>query len=187
MNKLPESERPPFKDIERRLFDRVSYQYRQLFVLDIQNDCSCSIEVYDRDFMWDTWILSEPDKVEKITFGGRLALPMLSEISDKSVLSLLKTACDNISEEHDPDVLPGAILTNVKSTGDKIVRLMEKTIRRDIVANRSGVIHGLAYVDFVPIDEFVLVPEPEFFGALSVNIGGFGAFCISNNLIRIKQ
>lgn len=187
MSKLPMNERPPFGDIERRLFDRVSYQYRQLFVSDIQNDCSCSIEVYDREPAWDTWILSELDKVEKITFGERLALPMLSDISDKSVLSLLKTACDNIKGEHDPDVLPGALLTNTKSTSDKITHLMEKTIGRGIVANRSGIIYGLAFVDFLPIDEFVLVPEPEFFGALSVNIGGFGAFCISNNLIRIKQ
>lgn len=188
MSKLPENERPPYEEIHKRLFDRVSYQYAQLFVPDIQNDCACPIETYDCDVNYDTWYLTASDKVEKVMFGERLPLPMIPEISNESILLLLKTACKDIKEDQrDYDVVPSALLTNSKSTGNKIVHIMEKVIGRGIVANRSGVIHGLAFADFIPVDEFVILPDPEFFGALTVNVGGFGAFCFARNLFKYKE
>jgi hypothetical protein len=186
MAKLPMEERPPFEEIQRRLFDRVSAQYRQLFVEDVQNDCACDVETYERDPEYDTWYLTAPDKVEKILFGDRISCPMLPDISDKSILLLLQKACENIGDTPTTDTIPRALLTNHQSTGDKIVHIMEKVLHRGISMNRSGLCYGLAYADFLPIDEFVLFPEPEFFGAITNNIGGYGAFCFSNPLFKYK-
>ncbi len=186
MAKLPIEERPPYEEIQRRLFDRVSYQYRQFFVNDVQNDCACDVETYDCDVDYDTWYLTAPDKVEKVKFQDRLPLPMLPEISDKSILLLLKKACENVGDYPRTDTIPSGLLTNPKSDGKKIVHIMEKVLNRGICANRSGIIYGLAYADFLPVDEFILIPEPEFFGVISNNIGGYGAFCFSNPLFKYK-
>ena len=186
MAKLPIEERPPYEEIRGRLLSRVSAQYRQLFVEDVQNDCACDIETYDRDLEYDTWYLSAPDKVEKIMFGDKIPLPMLPDISDKSILLLLERACKDIGFNPTTDTVPGALLTNAKSTGDKIVHIMEKVLNRGISMNRSGLVYGLAFADFVPVDEFILLPEPEFFGAITNNIGGYGAFCFSNPLFKYK-
>ncbi len=186
MAKLPVEERPPFEEIRGRLSSRVSYQYRQLFVEDIQNDCACDIETYDCDVDYDAYYLTAADKVAKVKFHDRLPIPMLPEISDKSILLLLQKACENIGDLPRTDTIPSSLLTNSKSDGNKIIHIMEKVLNRGICANRSGVIYGLAYADFLPVDEFVLIPEPEFFGVITNNIGGYGAFCFSNPLFKYK-
>ena len=177
MIKLPEHERPPYEEIQGRLFSRVSKQYRDLFVPDIQNDCACPIESYDCDNDSDTWYLSESNKVEKVLFKVRLDLPMISEISDESILMLLKKACENVGENPIDDVVPVKVLTNPKSDRDKLIKVLSQ-----LYGDASSVV----YLDFIPVDDFIMVPEPEFFGALSVNIGGFGAFCFSRNLFKYK-
>lgn len=186
MAKLPVCERPPYEEIQKRLFDRISYPLRQLFVTDVQNDCACDIETYDCDTEYDTWYLTAPDKVEKIKFQDRLPLPILSDISDQSILLLLQKACENIGNFPTTDTIPSALLTNSKSTGSKIVHIMEKVLHRGITMNRSGIVYGLAFADFIPVDEFILIPDPEFFGVITNNIGGYGAFCFSNPLFKYK-
>lgn len=178
MSKLPENERPPYEEIQRRLFERVSKQYRELFVPDIQNDCSCPIESYDCDTDSDTWYLSAPDKVEKVLFKSRLDLPMIPDISDKAILMLLKKACENVADHPCDDTVPCKVLASPQSNRDKLIKVLSR-----VYGNASNVI----YLDFIPVDDFIMVPEPEFFGALSVNIGGFGAFCFSRNLFRMNN
>jgi hypothetical protein len=173
MAKLPESERPPWNDIQKRLFDKVSHRYRQLFIPDIQNDCACPTESYDCDAEMDTWYLTAPDKAEKVLFKTRLDLPMLEDISDSSIELLLKKACENISDTPNPDLVYTAIITNHHS--DKISQIKP-----------LNYIDRVALVDFIPVNEFIMLPDPEFFGALTVNIGGFGAFCFSGNLFKYK-
>ena len=173
MAKLPESERPPWKEIQKRLFDKVSHRYRQLFIEDIQNDCACDVETYDCDASVDTWYLSAPDKAEKVLFKERLPLPMMQDISDKSIELLLKKVYENISDTPNRDLVYTAVITNHKS--DKISQIKP-----------LNYIDRVALVDFVPVNEFIMLPDPEFFGAITVNIGGYGAFCFSSTTFKYK-
>jgi len=171
--KLPENERPPWKEIQTRLFNKVSHRYRQLFIPDIQNDCACSIESYDCDLEIDTWYLAATDKVEKVSFNIRLDLPMIEDISDKSIELLLKKVYENVSDTPNHDLVYTAVITNYHS--DKMAEVKQ-----------LNYIDRVTLVDFIPVNEFIMAPDPEFFGALSVNIGGFGAFCFAGNLFKIK-
>lgn len=173
MAKLPESERPPWKDIQKRLFDKVSHRYRKLFIEDIQNDCSCPIESYDCDLEIDTWYLSAPDKVEKVLFQTRLDLPMIKDFSDKSIELLLKKAYENSGDTPNPDLVYTAVIMNPKS--DKMSQVKS-----------LNYIDRITFVDFIPVNEFIMVPDPEFFGALTTNVGGYGAFCFSSNIFKYK-
>lgn len=173
MAKLPIEERPPWNDVRDRLHSRVSHKYRQIFIPDIQNDCACTIESYDCDTEIDTWYLSAIDKVEPVLFKTRLDLPMIPEISDKAIELLLKKAYEVAGDKPNPDLLYTAVITNHNS--DKISEVQPKNY-----------IDRVVLVDFVPVNEFVMLPDPEFFGALSVNIGGYGAFCFSSNIFKYK-
>lgn len=175
MSKLPLSERPPSKDIEKKLFDRVSKRYRDLFVLDIQNDCACSIETYDSDPECGFVYLSGEDKIKETIYADKIVLPMISNISDKSILLLLQKACENVGTNPPEDILPYTVLTNPKSDKTKLNKVFAKTYGSNPIA---------LHLDFIPVDDFIMVPEPEFFGAISVNIGGFGAFCFPKNLYK---
>jgi hypothetical protein len=73
-NKLPESERPTFESIHRKLNEKVSHSIQKFFVPDIQNDCSCNIESYDSGQEVDVLCLTSCGiKCVKV---GTLHLPM---------------------------------------------------------------------------------------------------------------
>lgn len=87
--KLPEAERPPVETLER--FLNVSPELRSKFTVDLQNDCACSIELYDaggngffETFYWDGGPRMLP------SYEHRLALPIQPGIlTDKIVNELI--------------------------------------------------------------------------------------------------
>lgn len=173
--KLPEAERPPMASISKRLDDRVSRKLQSLFVADIQNDCTCSIERYDSDMSGNVLYLSVEGIKEK-TIGNGLPLPMKEDISDQEIWSLLEAAI-----KHAGNILGNfgiwAMLYNSKCDSEKLQKAMLEW---------SRYIHPerILSADFVPIDCVFFFPDPEFFGAISVNIDKFGAFCIADHIVK---
>lgn len=177
MAKLPESERPDSKLMRDQLYSKVSPQFRQIFVEDVQNDCACEIETYDAIDEASMWYLSATDKVELNPSIHRMCLPMIPDISDQSILLLLKKVCENVQSLSDADVVPYVALLNLKATTEQ-----QESVRKRIY--RSWKQEGIILVDFIPEDTYFLLPEPEFFGALTMNIRGYGAFGISKTVSR---
>ena len=179
MAKLPESERPDSRIMRERLQSKVSILYRQMFIEDVQNDCACEIETYDAEGDTDMWYLSAPDKVELNPNVSRMCLPMIPDISDQSILLLLKKVCENAHGLSGSDVIPYVGLVNAKATQEQ-----QDLVRKRIY--RSWKQEGIILTDFVPEDTYFLFPEPEFFGALGMNIRGYGAFGIVKTVSRCR-
>ena len=180
--KLAEAERPPISLISKRLDDRVSKKIQNIFVQDIQNDCSCFTETYDSDFDKAAIYLTE-DGV-KIQNMNQLPLPMMNDISEKDIITLLETACIHAGNKWN-DLFLSKMLYNPASDGKKMFLAFEK-YGHPVHMSRSGDIYGWIPMDFVPIDCVYLIPDPEFFGCLSVNIDKFGAFCYAHNIIKVS-
>jgi hypothetical protein len=179
--KLPENERPPVSSISKRLDERISRKIQNIFVQDIQNDCTCSIETYDSDICNDLVYLSK-DGIQNGS-SNKIPLPMLNNICEKDIINLLELACKKAGNKWD-DILLSKMLYNPANDGKKMIMVFEKYIH-PIHVNRSGDVYGWIPMDFVPLDCVYLIPEPEFFGVLSVNIDKFGAFCFTNNIIKV--
>lgn len=184
MTKIPEAERPPFEEIQNKLYDRVSHSLRQLFVCDIQNDCGCDVETYDCDLETNVWFLESNSSVKRLEIGNRMSCPILPEISNNSIELLLQKACEGVNNYCTTDTIPAAVLANPKCDTDKLVHILDKITRRGLSINRSGIIYGAALLDFVPENHFYILPDPEFFGVIAVNLGGYGAFCYSKCIYR---
>lgn len=179
MAKIPESERPDWRGMHTRLQSKVSIPYRQMFVEDVQNDCACEIETYDAEGDTDMWYLSAPDKAELNPHKSRMCLPMIEDISDQSILLLLEKVCESVSGLSTADVVPYVGLLNPKATTEQ-----QDLVRKRIY--RSWKQEGIILVDFVPEDTYFLFPEPEFFGALGMNIRGYGAFGVTKTVSRCR-
>lgn len=178
MAKIPECERPDWKLMLAQLHTKVSPQYRQIFVEDIQNDCACEIETYDADIEGTMLYLSAPDKVEH-NRGERMPLPILPDISDASILLLLKEVCEKAQGYTTSDTVPYVGLLNVNASQEQ-----QDQVRKRIY--RSWKQEGIILVDFVPEGSYFLFPEPEFFGVITMNIRGYGSFGIPNNVSRCQ-
>lgn len=180
MPKLPEDQRPPFAIIEAKLKERLSNKLARIFVQDIQNDCACDIEIYECDY--DCILHTSLGGVKELSFG-RCTLPMQKDLTDKEIWILLEEACKKASLSPSFD-LWNTMFYNVDSDIDKVLAIWQKTTSMDISANRGSEIVGWVAADFVPIDCVYFLPEPEFFGVISVNIGGFGVLCFPKNILR---
>lgn len=180
--KLPESERPSFESIHKRLDQMVSRKIQNIFVVDIQNDCTCSTEIYDADGFDNTVCYTSPEGLKENKWSSRLPLPMKNDLSEQEILNLLELACKYASDSC-YDLVYRRMLYNPKSDVKKLYEIFEKYCH-PVNINRSGDIMGWIPAAFVPEDCVYLIPDPEFFGALSVNIDKFGVFCIGNNVIR---
>jgi hypothetical protein len=176
MAKIPDCERPDWKLMQAQLYKKVSPQYRQIFVEDLQNDCACEVETYSVGIDNGALYLSAPDTVE-VNLGCEMPLPMVSDISDASVLLLLKKVCEKAEGYTTNDVIPYVSLLSNKAT-----LAQQDRVRKQI--SRSWKTESIILVDFVSEDSYFLFPEPEFFGVLTMNIRGYGSFGIPNNVSR---
>jgi hypothetical protein len=185
--KVPESERPPFSLISKRLDDRVSRKIQNIFVQDIQNDCTCSIEVYDRDIDKVVVYLSS-DGTKEMSFGDRFPLPMLEDLSTDNIYDLLKRACELASHTRPQNMFFARMLYNPESNPEAVDRALNELGSSIVIRGRDGVILTESMptigLSFVPKDSVFFLPDPEFFGAISVNIDKFGAFCFPQNMMR---
>lgn len=180
--KLPESERPDLNLIRKRLEDRVSRKIRNLFVEDVQNDCTCNTETYDSDLNINTFFTSS-EGIKEHSSDSRLPLPMKEEFSEKDILDLLERAIVKAVDSRD-DLIYCKMLYNPKSDGKQLWATFEKQCGYSPPMNRSGEIYDWVPLPFVPEDCVYFVPDPEFFGAISVNIDKFGAFCFGNHIVK---
>jgi len=150
--KLPESERPPLLEVEKRHFGHLSTEIVKFLVNDIQNDCHCSVEIYDSDPSpeWCALVL-HPGKVE-VCSGDRIVVPIHADTKlTKEDLSLLYAeACKQWRPSGYHDL---------------------------IHSEKIGEIDGWEFV----------APEPEFFGVLTCNLAGWGAFCFPTQLLRRRN
>lgn len=183
--KLCEADRPPFQSIMDRLNQRVSQKLVNLFVADIQNDCACSTETYDAGFSDCHMFYTSPEGIKLHVIGERLPLPMKSDFSEKDIWDLLKAASAKASAADHGFNINQHMLYNTESDVKKLWEVFEKHCH-PVHVNRSGDITGWIAAPFVPKECVFFTPEPEFFGAISVNIDKFGAFCIAKNMVRIQ-
>lgn len=182
--KLCKADRPPMETIGARLNERVPLRLQNLFVVDIQNDCCCSTETYDAWFE-AAMIYISPDGIKAHTFGDRLPLPMKPDFSEKDIWDLLEAGSKKASTVDDGHVVFCHMLHNPSSPIDKVGEAFVKHCGY-ININRSGDKMGWMKATFVPKDCVFFLPEPEFFGVISVNIDKFGAFCLARNMLRIE-
>lgn len=176
MAKLPECERPNSSLMKKKLYSKISSPFRQIFIEDVHYDCGCEIETYDAEIGDHIWYLSAPDKVE-FNYRSRISLPVILDISDQSISLLLEKVCKEVHGITTGDVVPYVALLNNKAT----------TEQQDLVRSRIyRQSEGIVLTDFVPENTYFLFPEPEFFGAITMNIRGYGAFGITTNVSRFK-
>lgn len=171
--KLPEDQRPDWTEMRKRLYSKVSAPLRQIFIEDVQNDCACEIETYDIVDQDTTgcFYLAAPDRVEILHSCNKVNLPIIPDISDESIRLLLRTVCEKVSGVSNADTIPYVAMVHPNATPEQKA-LVDKQIYRSSDWKPDGII----LADFVPEDGYYLFPEPEFFGALTMNIGGYGAF-----------
>lgn len=149
--KIPESERPPMREVEMKHFGHLPFEAKRFLVPDIQNDCTCSVEIYEADPAGPALVLS-PDGVDVIDKAIRVALPIHNgrRISQEDLRLLYKVACRFASDSPAPDV---SYFETLSSDDD---------------------------YDY-------MVPDPEYFGVLTCNLAGWGAFCFPKQIWRKRK
>ncbi len=182
--KLCDEDRPPMESIVARLRERVPIKLSSLFIEDIQNDCTCATETYDSGWHEMHIFYTSPEGIKQHVVGDRLPLPMKPDFSEKDIWDLLEASSKlAATTNHNFNVLH-KMLFNPESDVKKLWRCFEEHCY-PITTNRSGDIMGWITAPFVPKDCAFFLPEPEFFGAISVNVDKFGAFCQARNMVRI--
>lgn len=181
--KLPEAERPSLESISKRLDDRIPRRVQNLFVQDIQNDCVCATETYD-SYPDSLIVYTSPEGLKRCN-SSRLPLPMQPEISEKDIWDLLEAACTNCDGSGSADLLYSKMIYNPASDIKRLFEVFEKHCY-PVHMNRSGEIMGWLAATFTPVDCCYMIPEPEFFGAISVNINKFGVFCFANTILKVR-
>jgi len=131
-----------------RHFGHLPPEITKFLVMDIQNDCTCSIEKYESDLNpeWAALVL-HPGRVEA-THADQVVVPIHKKMITKADLDLLYAEACRVSVPEDKhDVHP-----------------IHKIGETDVWEYRS--------------------PEAEYFGVLTCNLAGWGAFCFPNQLFR---
>jgi len=177
--KVPMCERPPMALISKRLDDRISRNLQKLFVLDLQNDCGCSTELYDSDPEIRMVYVSESGVRE--SYGDRLSLPMIRDISDKDIMALLEEAGKISPGTWVSDIYPAHMLYNPDSDMEWVTSVFAKYIDIQVFNDRA------IALPFIPKEQIWILPDQEFFGCISVNIDKFGAFCIAHQIVKINN
>lgn len=175
-----ECERPPMALISKGLDDRISRNLQKLFIVDLQNDCRCSTELYDSDPDFKMIYVSETG-IHK-AYGNRLCLPMMYNLSEKDIMSLLEEAGKISPGTWVDDVYPANIMFNPSSDMDWVYSVFEKYIAKKVVFKDRSVA-----ASFIPKGQVWLLPDQEFFGCISVNIDKFGAFCVARQIVKINN
>lgn len=85
--KIPEAERPPVATLER--FLQVRDIWRERFMMDLQNDCECPIEIYDAPSTGEGVRLVYWDNGPKHAESWRLNLPMQPGILTDAIIEEL--------------------------------------------------------------------------------------------------
>jgi len=181
--KLLEADRPSVASIYKRLDDRISSPLKNLFLTDIQNDCSCNTEIYDCESQEGVFYLSK-EGIEEFPLQTRLPLYMKDDISEIEVWNLIRSACAKASDT-DMNQSYNHMLFNPKSDIIKVKKKFENWIN-PFAYDRAGNPKGWISVNFVPENYVYLIPYSEFFGVISANIDKFGAMCFGKNIFKVK-
>lgn len=187
--KIPENERPPIKEIEIFVNTRIDKKLQSLFVLDLQNDCSCDTENFDADESSGFAFVSQTE-INKLNsyWCTALQLPMLEDFTQEHLINLLKWAGDHSSETGYYDCTPMVVLYNENlSVSNEMINIFDEEYKKHRAKYEAPNIKPkLVPVSFVLPDEIWILPEPEFFGAICANIGKIGAFCSTNKIMKRK-
>lgn len=178
-DKLPENERPSFESIQAALNSRVSPHLQKIFTPDIQNDCSCPIESYDCDGFRETYYLSSSG-FEKHKGASRLELPILPNISDADIFSLLKIMIDKAGNDG-YDMMYRGVLYHPSANAAELYDVFIEWGHTTFDCRHNYILAN----DMVPPGYAYLIPEPEFFGVLAANVGGFGVFANAHPVLKV--
>jgi|SRR6185436_4662808 len=182
--KISEEHRPSILSISKKLDSKISKQLQSFFIIDLQNDCNCSIENYDAEIDCTIAYLSTSG-VKYYNSSHCLALPMLSEICDQDILNLLQEAGTTSSGVSNIDCLPTNMLFNIENDSDQVWSIYKKYTKQYVPSINRAFINGVFGADFVPKNQIWFMPQPEFFGCISVNIDKFGVFCLPQQIFKI--
>lgn len=163
-DKIPLDQRPSFESLSKKIDLLLPKQIQKMFVVDFQNDCACDIETYDVDA--SNLYYLEKNGISNHKLGSRFCCPMLPEISVKDVCDLLLKVFENAIELNSMPDCEFIIINNDSSLSN----VYSNTIKVPLNNNE--------YVYFIP--------QPEYFGCLSVNLAGFGLFCFAYDIFKIK-
>lgn len=178
--KIPESERPSFKVISDQLNAKISKQLQDLFVIDLQNDCACSTETYDSDLGRNAYYLSHSG-IEK-NLIDQITLPMLHSVTEQSIKELVAIATKHAGNDTFDQIYCGMIYNPVINF-DRVLKTYRRYCGEPNYDTRG--IYRWHANELVNNDYVYLIPDPEFFGVISANLGGFGAFCLASCIWKV--
>lgn len=182
-DKIPESQRPDVKKLYDTLDLHVSKTLQDIFVVDAQNDCACSVELYDSSLNFESYHLSESG-IQHHHSSENLALPILPNINSASILELISFATKKAGGNLLNDVVYSGMIYNPASNLELVSKTFEHYIGKIISDHRGGNYRWLS-LETVPLDRIYLIPDSEFFGVIAINLGGIGAFCINSNIWEV--
>lgn len=185
--KLTLDQRPSTKSIHDKLDKLVSRHYQNLFVQDIQNDCACVTETYDYDSgKYVCYLTKDGPLYTLVNSTCRVPVPMIENISEKDINNLLELSCLYAKDFLSNDIKPFKMLVSPASPAPILFEIFKKITGYDLYCRHSGYIPDMIFGSFVPMDCVYFTPEPEFFGVISTNVGGYGVFCIPEHILKVK-
>jgi hypothetical protein len=163
--KLPEAERPPISIISTKLRHCVPDALARFFVVDLQNDCGCDVEIYDE--IDGAVFYTSPTGIQEAPYFGKIHVPMNPNFKEQDVWDLLEVASgmalnDIANETFNYDCMlhgPGTI----KSWDEATVKLR---------------------APFLSEGQALLLPDAEWFGVITINLYGMGAFCVASAMVK---
>lgn len=186
--KLPEDQRPSISSIWAKVDKKIPKVLQNVLVMDVQNDCGCTIEKYDTEPAREVVYLTS-EGIKEATFAeGRLPLPMLDDISEADIWSVMQRACELATESFPEELVISKMLFNPHVSRKDLLIAFERWSRPARIKNRYDELI-MEYYDwisapFVPMDCVYFIPDPEFLGCISVNVDKFGVFCIPKHIAK---
>ena len=186
--KLPEGERPSYASISKVLDGLISKKIQDLFVIDIQNDCSCDIERYEFDGNGDKLIYLKGNDI--IVHGCSIDntiidLPMADTISDSLIKKLLAKACSYAKDTYNPESA-GYISHKMLYNSNKIPVKIAEEFYNQWISPSCRQATSIFDVDTLEGDAVYWFPDVEFVGVLTANVGKFGCCMTTKSILKMS-
>lgn len=163
--------RPPTKK------ENVLGCFKNLLVIDPQEDCECETETYDADILPAQVIWLKNGSPEIIECANRIHLPMSKQINFEQIKQCILTALPFAQPMTDKDDPYHMILMHPEAEVDK---LSDKL--KDILVSFYRVDWTVICLPEIPKNKIYFSPDPEFFGCFTWNISRYGMFIIPERL-----
>lgn len=151
--------------------------FKNLLVIDPQEDCECETEIYDADIINHNVVWLRNGLPEIVNCHNRVHLPMSKQIEFDQIKQCILTSLSfakPMSRQDDPYHMA------LMNSDIEIDRLSDKLKELFINYFRAG--WCIIRLPEIPKDKVYLSPHPEFLGCFTWNISRYGMFIIPDLL-----